>query len=162
MMPRRQLYPDCCYKGLIKKLKSRQKTIKFPALALGIAEMQRSWYMSKSSCLLNGIKIIHQRYFKWQYIMSFNEHCFYSSVYTTFINFINSFRFDTSFNFLLYIIIFFIIQVRFNFFLLWNRMLFLNGQLALSLQDCLCVNTCITMTLSNKCTNIFESLNCFT
>jgi hypothetical protein len=38
-------------------------------------------------------------------------------------------------------------------------MLFLNGQLALSLQDCLCVNTCITMTLSTKCTNIFESLN---
>jgi hypothetical protein len=51
-------------KGLyIKKLKARQKTIKFPALALGIAETQLSWYMLKSSRLLKiyGIKIIHQR-----------------------------------------------------------------------------------------------------
>ena len=63
----------------IKALSKRQKTVKFPALALGIAETQRSWYMSKSSCLLKiyGIKIIHQRYVKVkrQYIMSFNEHC---------------------------------------------------------------------------------------
>jgi hypothetical protein len=44
--------------------------------------------------------------------MSFNEHCLV--VFTTFINFINSFRFDTSF-FALYI--FLIIHVRFKFLL---------------------------------------------
>jgi hypothetical protein len=35
--------------------------------------------------------------------MSFNEHCFIV-VFTACINFMNSFRFDKSFNFLLYIL----------------------------------------------------------
>jgi hypothetical protein len=93
------------YKGLIKKLKSRQKTIKCPARS------QRSWYMSKSSCLLKIYGITVKLYIKDKsndnIFMSFNEHCNHCLVtvfqYTTFINFINSFRFDTSFNFLLYI-----------------------------------------------------------
>ena len=45
-------------KGLIKKLKSRQKTIKFPARS------QRSWYMSKSSCLLKIYGITVKSYIK--------------------------------------------------------------------------------------------------
>ena len=99
--------------------------------------------------------------------MSFNGHFIFIIglvVFTTFINFINSFRFDTSHNshkfkfFALYI--FLIIQVRFKCFALWNRIpLFFNGQLVSSLSyPGLLVNAYITMTLSNKYTNIFESL----
>jgi hypothetical protein len=52
-------------------------------------------------------------------------------VFTTFINFINSFRFDTSFNFLLYILN---TTSEIKIFALWNRIpLFFNGQLVLSL-----------------------------
>ena len=43
---------------------------------------------------------------------------------------------------------------------MWNRIpLSLNDSLyrLYHIQDCLCVNACITMTLSNKYTNIFES-----
>ena len=61
------------YKGLIKKLLSRQKTIKFPARS------QRSWYMSKSSCLLKIYGITVKSYIKDKsndnIFMSFNEHC---------------------------------------------------------------------------------------
>ena len=46
------------YKGLIKKLKSRQKTIKYPARS------QRSWYMSMSSCLLKIYGITAKSYIK--------------------------------------------------------------------------------------------------
>ena len=43
---------------------------------------------------------------------------------------------------------------------MWNRIpLSLNDSLyrLYHIQDCLCVNACITRTLSNKYTNIFES-----
>ena len=97
--------------------------------------------------------------------MSFNGHfIFIIVVFTTFINFINSFRFDTthtSLNFFA-LYIFLIIQVRFKCFALWNRIpLFFNGQLVSSLSyPGLLVNAYITMsmTLSNEYTNIFESL----
>ena len=62
--------------------------------------------------------------------MSFNEHCLV--VFNTFINCINSFCFDTSFNF--FALYYLIIQVRFECFALWNRIpLFFNGQLVSSL-----------------------------
>jgi hypothetical protein len=104
--------------------------------ALGIAETQRSWYMSKSSCLLKiyGIKIIHQRDIKVKRlnILYVFQWALFSSVYTTFINFIYSFRFDTSFNFLLYIQ--YILNNTSEIFALCNRIpLFLNGQLVSSL-----------------------------
>ena len=77
--------------------------------------------------------------------MYFNEHFILIVVFTTFINFINSFRFATSLNFLLYIYSGLIIQVRFKCFALWNRIpLFFNGQLVSSLSyPGLLVNACI-------------------
>ena len=91
----------------IKALSKRQKTIKFPALALGIAETQRSWYMSKSSCLLKIYGITVKSYISQTtiYLCLSNMNTVYSTIFipqSTFINFINSFRFDTNFNFLLY------------------------------------------------------------
>jgi hypothetical protein len=60
------------YKGLIE-LKSSQKTIKFPARS------QRSWYMSKSSCLVKIYGITVKSCIKDKsndnVFMSFNEHC---------------------------------------------------------------------------------------
>ena len=62
--------------------------------------------------------------------MSFNEHCFIV-VFTACINFINSFRFDTSFNFLLYILN---NTSEIYIFAWWNRIpIFLNEKLVSSL-----------------------------
>ena len=88
------------------------------------------------------------------YSILFYSIIFYSILfYSKQLSFCHKFKF-----FVLYI--FLIIQVRFECFALWNRIpLFFNGQLVSSLSyPGLLVNACITMTLSNKYTNIFESL----